>query len=186
MVRKILLVLGGVVLLGVGLAAWLGAFRTLVINDSTQGGYIVAGYDHVGPFEQIGPVFEHAHATTDSLGIVAEEYIGIYYSNPDEVSEDSLLSFAGVVVGRSEEDLGTLDFADLRLERIPEGRALWIEAPKPNDLAMIVAIMRAYPKLGEAAKQAGLEPGWVYEVHTDSTVRFVFQEYPVAQESIDL
>jgi hypothetical protein len=186
MVRKILLVFGGAALLAVGLAAWLGAFRTLVINDSTQGGYIVAGYDHVGPYEQIRPVFEDAHATTDSLGIVAEEYIGIYYSNPDEVEEDSLLSFAGVVVGRSEEDLGTLDFADLRLERIPEGRALWIEAPKPNDLAMFVAIMRAYPKLGEAAKQAGLEPGWVYEVHTDSTVRFVFQEYPVAQEAIDL
>ncbi|MFZ9527112.1 MAG: hypothetical protein ACO27L_04205, partial [Schleiferiaceae bacterium] len=90
MVRKILLVFGGAALLAVGLAAWLGAFRTLVINDSTQGGYIVAGYDHVGPFEQIGPVFEHAHATTDSLGIVAEEYIGIYYSNPDEVEEDSL------------------------------------------------------------------------------------------------
>jgi hypothetical protein len=186
MVRKILWVLGSVVLLGVGAAAWLGAFRTMVINDSVQGGYIVAGYDHTGPFEEIGPVFERAHATTDSLGIVAEEYVGVYYSNPDEVAEDSLQSFAGVVVGRGEEDLGTLDYADLRLERIPEGRALWIEAPKPNDLAMIVAIIRAYPKLGEAAQKAGLEPGWVYEVHTDSTVRFVFQEYPVAQEAIDL
>ncbi len=186
MVRKLLWVLGSVVLLGVGAAAWLGAFRTMVINDSVQGGYIVAGYDHTGPFEEIGPVFERAHATTDSLGIVAEEYVGVYYSNPDEVAEDSLQSFAGVVVGRGEEDLGTLDYADLRLERIPEGRALWIEAPKPNDLAMIVAIIRSYPKLSDAAQKAGLEPGWVYEVHTDSTVRFVFQEYPVAQEAIDL
>jgi hypothetical protein len=117
MVRKVLVVLAGLGLLGLGLAAWLGAFRTLVINDSVQGGYIVAGYDHVGPFEQIGPVFERAHATTDSLGIVAEEYVGVYYSNPDEVAEDSLQSFAGVVVGRSEEDLGTLDFADLRLPK---------------------------------------------------------------------
>jgi hypothetical protein len=51
---------------------------------------------------------------------------------------------------------------------------------------MYVGIMRAYGALGEAATEAGLEPGWVYEVHTKGNVRFVFQEYPVAQEAEEL
>jgi hypothetical protein len=29
---------------------------------------------------------------------------------------------------------------------------------------------------------AGLEPGWVYEIHSEGNVRFVFQEYPQAED----
>lgn len=180
MVRSILKFVGILVLILVGAAFWLGAFARMDVHDGVQGGYIVAGYDHTGPFEKIGPVFARAKATGDSLGISTEAMIGIYYSNPDEVAEDSLLSFAGVVVGQSEEDLGTLGYADLRLERIPQGRALWIDAAAPNELGMIISIMRAYPKLGKAAQAAGLEPGWVYEVHRGDSIRFIFQEFPVA------
>jgi hypothetical protein len=112
--------------------------------------------------------------------------IGIYYSNPEEVEEDSLLSYAGVVLGRTSENLGTMDYSDLRLERIPEGRALWIDFAKPNDLAIMVGAMRAYPMLTKASIEAGLEPGLVYEIHSEGMIRFVFQEYPVAEEAIDL
>ena len=50
MVRKILWAVAALSLLFAGLAAWLGAFAKLQINDSVQGGYVVAGYDHTGPF----------------------------------------------------------------------------------------------------------------------------------------
>jgi hypothetical protein len=186
MVRKLLWAVAALSLLFVGLAAWLGAFTKLQINDSVQGGYVVAGYDHTGPFEKIGAAFVRAQATADSLGLSSDEMIGIYYSNPEEVEEDSLLSYAGVVLGRTSENLGTMDFSDLRLERIPEGRALWIDFAKPNDLAIMVGAMRAYPMLTKASIEAGLEPGLVYEIHSEGMIRFVFQEYPVAEEVIDL
>lgn len=186
MVRKILWAVAALSLLIAGLAAWLGAFTKLQINDSFQGGYVVAGYDHTGPFEQIGSAFKRAQTTADSLGISSDEMVGIYYSNPEEVEDDSLLSYAGVVLGRTTDNLGTLDFADLRLERIPEGRALWIDFAKPNDLAIAVGALRAYPMLTKASVEAGLEPGWVYEIHSEGMIRFVFQEYPVAEEVIDL
>ena len=186
MVRKILWAVAALSLLFAGLAAWLGAFAKLQINDSVQGGYVVAGYDHTGPFEKIGAAFKRAQTTADSLGISSDEMVGIYYSNPEEVEEDSLLSYAGVVLGRTSENLGTMDFADLRLERIPEGRALWIDFAKPNDLAIAIGALRAYPMLTKASIEAGLEPGWVYEVHSEGMIRFVFQEYPVAEEAIDL
>lgn len=186
MVRKILWAVAALSLLMAGLAAWLGAFTKLQINDSVQGGYVVAGYDHIGPFEKIGIAFKRAQTTADSLGISSDEMVGIYYSNPEEVDDDSLLSYAGVVLGRTTDNLGTLDFADLRLERIPEGRALWIDFAKPNDLATAVGALRAYPMLTKASVEAGLEPGWVYEIHSEGMIRFVFQEYPVAEETIDL
>ena len=186
MVRKILWAVAALSLLIAGLAAWLGAFTKLQINDSVQGGYVVAGYDHTGPFEKIGAAFVRAQSTADSLGLSSDEMIGIYYSNPEEVEDDSLLSYAGVVLGRTSENLGTMDFADLRLERIPEGRALWIDFAKPNDLAIMVGALRAYPMLTKASIEAGLEPGLVYEIHSEGMIRFVFQEYPVAEEAIDL
>ena len=69
MVRKILWAVAALSLLIAGLAAWLGAFTKLQINDSIQGGYVVAGYDHTGPFEQIGAAFVRAQTTADSLGL---------------------------------------------------------------------------------------------------------------------
>jgi hypothetical protein len=186
MVRKIIWIVASLVLVVVGLLAWLGAFTSLTVNDSPQGGYVVMGYDYMGPFEKIGPVYERVVAKSDSLGISTDSLVGVYYSNPDEVAPDSLLSFVGVVVGKSDDDLGTLDFGGLRPERIPSGRALWIDFPYSSTLGMYIGIMRAYGALGEAATEAGLEPGWVYEVHTKGNVRFVFQEYPVAQEAEEL
>ena len=182
MVRKLIWIVAGFALVVVALLAWLGAFKSLTVNDSPQGGYVVVGYDYMGPFEKIGPVYERVVATGDSLGISTDTLIGVYYSNPDEVVPDSLLSFVGIAVGNSDDDLGTLDFGAMRTERIPAGRALWIDFPYSVRLGMYVGIMRAYDALGEAAAEAGLEPGWVYEIHTDGNVRFVFQEYPQAED----
>lgn len=182
MIRKLLWVVASIALVILALLAWLGAFKSLTVNDSLQGGYVVVGYDYMGPFETIGPVYERVVATGDSLGLSTDSLVGVYYSNPDEVAPDSLLSFIGIVVGNSDEDLGTLDFGKMRTERIPAGRALWIDFPYSVRLGMYVGIMRAYDALGEAAQAAGLEPGWVYEIHTDGNVRFVFQEYPQAED----
>lgn len=182
MVRKLIGVIASIVLVGVGILAWLGAFRSLTVNESRQGGLIVAGYDYTGPFEGIGSTFERAKQTADSLGLPSDHMVGVYYSNPEEVAEDSLLSFAGVVVGTSEEDLGTLDFAGLRLERVPTGNALWIDFYRPNDLAIVVGALRAYPMLTEAAQSRGLEPGWVYEIYRGDSIRYVFQEFAEAED----
>ena len=182
MVRKLIWIVASIALVVVALLAWLGAFKSLTVNDSPQGGYVVVGYDYMGPFEKIGPVYERVVATGDSLGLSTDSLIGVYYSNPEEVAPDSLLSFVGIVVGNSDDDLGTLDFGNMRTEQIPAGRALWIDFPYSNTLGMIVGIMRAYDALGEASVAAGLEPGWVYEIHSEGNVRFVFQEYPQAED----
>lgn len=182
MVRKLLWAVASIILAAFVLLAWLGAFKTLTVNDSSQGGYVVVGYDYMGPFENIGPVYERVVASGDSLGLLTDSLVGIYYSNPDEVAPDSLLSFVGIVVGNNDDDLGTLDFGAMRTERIPSGRALWIDFPYSVRLGMYVGILRAYDALGEAAAAAGLEPGWVYEIHTDGNVRFVFQEFPQAED----
>jgi len=142
----------------------------------------VVGLDYMGPFEKIGPMYERVVSSGDSLGLSTDSLVGVYYSNPEEVAPDSLLSFVGIVVGNSDDDLGTLDFGKMRTEHIPAGRALWIDFPYSNTLGMIVGIMRAYDALGEASVAAGLEPGWVYEIHSEGNVRFVFQEYPQAED----
>src|SRR5689334_23136336 len=65
---------------------------------------------HVGPYEEVGGVFEKLYAFLEANGIPTQRTIGIYYDNPDFVEARALRSAACAEIhpGQSIPDSGAL------------------------------------------------------------------------------
>ncbi len=168
-----------------GLLYYVGFFQTLEVQTGQEGGYLLGGFYHVGPYEQVGPTFERTLHVADSLGFPTDTLIGCYFNDPEVVPADSLESFVGALVASGDlAYVGNMDPGQLQLFPIYEGEALFVDFPRKNDLSMIVGVMRVYPFLTKEAAKRGFEVGQIYEIYTESNIRFVFQAYAAAQDSI--
>jgi len=167
-----------------GFLYYVGMFQSLEVQSGQEGGYLLGGFYHVGPYEQIGPTFERTQRIADSLGFPTDTLIGCYFSDPEIVPSDSLESYVGAVVASGDfAYVGNMDPGHLELYPIYEGEALFVDFPRKNDVSMIVGALRIYPFLTEEAAKRGFEVGQVYEIYTESNIRYVFQAYAAAQDS---
>ncbi|HAB36243.1 MAG TPA: hypothetical protein DCE58_06580 [Cryomorphaceae bacterium] len=170
----------------VGFLYYIGFFMNLEVKEGMEGGYLLGGFYHMGPYEEVGETFMKAKAAADSLGFPTDTLIGCYFDDPNTVAADSLQSFIGAVVASGDFSyVGNIDPGHLEIHAIFEGEALYVDFPYKNDLSMIVGAIRVYPFLTKEAEKRGFETGQVYEIYTENTIRYVFQTYPVAQEASD-
>jgi hypothetical protein len=170
----------------VGFLYYIGFFMSLEVKEGMEGGYLLGGYYHTGPYEEVGETFMKAKAAADSLGFPTDTLIGCYFDDPNTVAADSLQSFIGAVVASGDFSyVGNIDPGHLEIHAIFEGEALYVDFPFKNDISMIVGAIRVYPFLTKEAEKRGFETGQVYEIYTENTIRYVFQTYPVAQEASD-
>ena len=170
----------------VGFLYYIGFFMNLEVKEGMEGGYLLGGFYHMGPYEEVGETFMKAKAAADSLGFPTDTLIGCYFDDPNTVAADSLQSFIGAVVASGDFSyVGNIDPGHLEIHAIFEGEALYVDFPFKNDLSMIVGAIRVYPFLTKEAEKRGFETGQVYEIYTENTIRYVFQTYPVAQEASD-
>lgn len=168
----------------VGFLVYLGLFRTLEVQSGVEGGYALAGYYHYGPYEEIGSTFNKTARAADSLGFPIDTLIGVYFNDPEIVQADSLESFTGAVMASGDLSyVGNIDPGALEVLTIYEGEALYVDFPRKNDLSIILGALKVYPFLTEEAKKRGFEVGQVYEIYSESTIRYVFQAYAEAQDS---
>lgn len=170
----------------VGFLYYIGFFMSLEVKEGPEGGYLLGGFYHTGPYEEVGATFMRAKSAADSLGFPTDTLIGCYFDDPNTVEADSLQSFIGAVVASGDFSyVGNIDPGHLEIHAIFEGDALYVDFPFKNDLSMIVGAIRVYPFLTKEAEKRGFETGQVYEIYTENTIRYVFQTYPVAQEASD-
>lgn len=159
---------------------------SLEVKEGPEGGYLLGGFYHTGPYEEVGETFLRAKAAADSLGFPTDTLVGCYFDDPNTVEADSLQSFIGAVLASGDFSyVGNIDPGHLEIHAIFKGEALYVDFPLKNDLSMIVGAIRVYPFLTKEAEKRGFETGQVYEIYSENTIRYVFQTYPVAQEASD-
>ena len=95
--KKVLWIVLALVAIVFGFLISQGLYRTVEVEQGEQGGFILVGVDHVGPYMEIGAAFAKVKTQFPD-----GELAGIYYDNPEFVPEDSLRSFAGVKVSATE------------------------------------------------------------------------------------
>lgn len=172
--KKLLLILLALIAVGVGYLATQGLFRSVDVLQGEQGGFILLGKDHMGPYQEVGAVFAEFYELYPE-----GDFAGIYYDDPDEVPEDSLRAFVGIKVSASE-GLGQIaKHPDMRLvtvERRPSHYIDW-EASMGSMVGMIIGTIKCYPALGEACEATGWSGDEVlaFEEYSDEGIRFVMQ-----------
>lgn len=175
--KKVLIFLGALVVILVAFLAYQGAFAKVTVVESTSPGYLVAGVDHTGPYEDIGPAFESVSGACMELGMENYRMMGIYFDNPDSVSKEKLRAMAAVILESPEDSALFLSKSGFHTFIIPPGNCLAAEVKTSGMTSMIIAAMKAYPALGEAAIKKGNinSIAHVYEVYEEGYTRFVMQ-----------
>ena len=169
--KKILWIVLALVALVFGFLTSQGLYRTVEVQQGEQGGFILVGVDHVGPYMEIGGAFAKVKAQFPD-GKLA----GIYYHNPEFVPEDSLRSFAGVKVSATEGLEAIAAYPEFRLVEIEKGPALYTQWSGGSGLvSIILGTMKAYPALKAACEETGLctENSIAFEEYSDAGTRYV-------------
>ena len=171
--KKALIVSGGLVLVVWGLLMSQGLYSSIEIEQGEQGGFILLGMDHVGPYQEIGSAFEALQ-----LKFPEGEFSGVYFDDPATVSADSLRSFAGMKVSAAEaiRQMG-MDHSlrIFEIERRPAHFVNW--AHGDNMVGIIIGTMKAYPALTVACEETGWsgESPLAYEDYSSEGIRYVMQ-----------
>jgi DNA gyrase inhibitor GyrI len=175
--KKVLIILGVLLISGFAFLAYQGAFARIEVVQSTSPGYLVVGVDHTGPYEKIGPAFEQVSEACKEIGLLNTRMMGIYFDNPDSVAKEDLRALAAVVLSIPEDSTLFLSKKGFRTFTIPPGKCLAAEVKTGGMISMIIAAMKAYPALGEAAMKNsnGRTVNHVYEVYEEGYIRFVMQ-----------
>ncbi|HBE11077.1 MAG TPA: hypothetical protein DCY76_01450 [Flavobacteriales bacterium] len=169
--KKVLWIVLALVAIVFGFLISQGLYRTVEVEQGEQGGFILVGVDHVGPYMEIGAAFAKVKTQFPD-----GELAGIYYDNPEFVPEDSLRSFAGVKVSATEGLEVIAAHPGFRLVEIEKGPALYTEwSGGSGVVSMILGTMKAYPALKEACEETGLctENSIAFEEYSDAGTRYV-------------
>jgi len=150
-----------------------GLYRTVEVQQGEQGGFILVGVDHVGPYMEIGTAFESLQAMFPE-----GDFAGVYYDNPDVVPEDSLRAFAGIKVSATEGLELLAAHPKMRLVEVANRPSFYTDwEASAGSLGMFLGIMKAYPALKGACEETGLcsENSIAYEDYSATGTRFVMQ-----------
>jgi len=138
--KKILIALLALVLIAFVYLLTQGLMQHVHVEQRTMPGYRIVGVEHVGPYEKIGDAFERAHKIADENGVNVH-MIGVYFDNPNEVSQDSLRSLAGLIVSEADSiKMSTLP--GLKMLSIPPGNAAVSTFETGGMVSMIIGAMK--------------------------------------------
>lgn len=173
--KKVLIIVG---LLVFALFIYLfnqGLLSDVVVTEQAMPGYSVMGFEHVGPYEEIGDAFQRIEAVAKENG-VAVNMIGIYFDDPNTVAKDSLHALAGLVVNPSD-SLKLSSLAGMTSMTIPAGNAAVCDFETKSAASMIIGAMKCYPKLTDYVVQHNQAESirHVYEVYSEGSTKYVMQ-----------
>lgn len=143
-VKIIAVVLFIVIILLLLFLVYMGMFSTVTVYEKEAGPYIYVFKKYIGPYSGTGKVFDEVNTELQSVGIVKETGIGVYYDNPATVDASELKSDCGVIL--AEEDIAKVQkIKDLTIATIPKGIFMTAEFPVKNGLSYMFGPMKVYP-----------------------------------------
>ena len=170
--KKILYVLLFLILSFIGWLAYMGLVNTVEVIDGREGGYELAGIFHHGSYGNIGATFEEMVEIADENGFDVYNMVSIYYNNPNDVPEDSLLTFVGVVC-RDSLEIEALNLEGISHITLPEGDAVYSDFVYRNKISYAIGPIVNYPVLFEASTEKGWDPMIGFEFFKRDYTRYV-------------
>ncbi len=177
MLKKFLITIGILAAILISVLAYEGLFKKAVAFEGEEGGYMLIGIDHKGAYKNIGNVFEKLRTSASAVGLKNPKFAGVYFDDPKTVKEENLRSLAGVIVENDGDAQKLMKIEGARAFAIEKGHAVICDMKTKDFVSMIIAIMKAYPALGEYAEKHPFKtaPKHFYELYKEDGIRFVMQ-----------
>ena len=175
--KKFFIILAVIVAIIVAFLGYEGLFTKAVAFEGEEGGYTLIGVDHKGAYKNIGTVFENLRKSTEKAGLKNLKYAAVYFDDPQTVKEENLRSLAAVIVENQADANKLMKIEGAHTFNIEKGHAVICDMKNWDLVSMIIAITKAYPALGDYAKQHPFKtpPKHFYELYKEGSTRFVMQ-----------
>jgi len=179
----------GAIIGGVGAATtlsylyYLGAFRRITFRRNAKvGPYLLIYRQHIGPYKLLAPIAEQVRKIVEEeLGIPSESAFGIYFDDPQRVSQSKLRSYIGRIIdpkyNEDETFKDKVQSAGLKLLYIPSTVSTLTSFPLRSGFSYAMGAKKVYT----SAKRLGIEPKCgvleIYSCDTDGrTITYIFPD----------
>ncbi|MBD3279734.1 MAG: hypothetical protein GF390_03415 [Candidatus Pacebacteria bacterium] len=149
----------GLAIIGFGVVVYSGLFTKVEIVEKQVGPWVMVYQEHQGSYSKVGPTMDQVYQELQDIEVEPKLGIGLYYDNPDQVTESALRSEVGSVV--ESVDLDKINNADLssatKIKMIAAQPALVAEFPIKTPLSYIIGPMVVYKQLNQAWAEKGYD-----------------------------
>lgn len=167
-----------VILAGLSLAWYVGAFTTMNITEKTEGGFVVAGLEFTGPYAESGKIMADVEGKVKGLGITSTRGFGIYYDDPKVTPAEKCRSYVGAILEeKDKERIDELKAAGLRIDTLAESEAVVTFFPARTSWSYMIGPMKAYPALSKYMAEKNYELTLSLEIYDRSAgqIEYVMQ-----------
>jgi hypothetical protein len=174
MIKKILIVLGIILIALLAFFAWSGLFTGMPIQEETVGPYRLCYQTQQGNYGQTPKTIESVMKIVSEKGITGVDPYGIYYDNPDEVETENLRAEIGILLEPADfEKAALLEGTGLQIKDFPEQLVLKTELPKKSFLSFMIGSMRVYPKFAEQLEAKGMKGTFGIERYSEKRIIYM-------------
>lgn len=176
--KKILLITVIIIIALLGFLSYEGMWASANIEKSEEGGYLMIGMEHRGAYYKISNTMKRLEKEVTEAGIENPSFAGIYYDDPDKVAEDSLRSFAAVIINNPADSAKLVSMKGYKVVYVERGNALICDMKTQGMVSTIIAVNKAYPAFSAYFVTHPDEANtikYTYELYKEGTTRFVFQ-----------
>ena len=148
MLKKILIIIGTLILIFVAFLAYSGFFAKVVIEEKEVGPYVFAGKEYLGDYKNSGIHQDSIYKDLISKDFEVSIGFGIYRDDPKKVAPEKLRSMLGCII--KEEDTirrGELEREGYIVQKMGKTKSAVVEFPFKNSFSIIASVIKIYPKL---------------------------------------
>ncbi len=154
--KKILVILGLVVVFIFFFLVYSGLFAGVNITEGEVGPYTFIGKEYVGDYRYAGDRLDSIVADIHKRNITFDQSFGIYRDNPDSIAVDSLRYMVGCIIPeKSFNRIPELERAGYVKQEMGKTPSVIVEFPLNTKVSFLIAVMKVYPALNNYFAEKG-------------------------------
>lgn len=159
----------------VGLASYLGIFKTIIFQETEVGPFKLVYEEYVGDYKNTPIIQDRIYKSLlDEFKIETTKGFGIYYNDPATTHKDKLFSEIGCIL--EEKDYGKISEieAKFKVKDYPKQKAVVTEFAFKNKLSVMIGIFKVYPALAKYITDKGISPSEIMEIYDVPNKKIVY------------
>ena len=158
MKKKVTIIIIAVLTVPLTFAFYMGLFDTLEVQEEMRGPYHLIYKRNVGPYKELGPLFQEMYKLVEDQSIAEIKLYGIYYDHPEKVEVAKLRSEVGVII-ETRQDLRRLQenikTKGVLYRQLGQHNYALTHFPYKNMLSIYMGLAKAYPQLEKYMRSKG-------------------------------
>jgi DNA gyrase inhibitor GyrI len=182
--KIVLIVIAVVIVAVVAVLGYYGLFATVSVTERSIEPLWLVYEVHTGEYQKIAEITDRVFNGLKKEGIETSRGFGLYYDKPQNTPAEKLRSIGGCILLTKD----TVKLAQIKgkfkVVQFPGGKCLVSEFPFKGMPSIIFAIMKVYPKIGEAMTAKGIKVDVpimeIYDMPNQKITHVVPYEMPMA------